>query len=289
MNTKILLLLAALTSSVMAASAEESTIIMNPKRVVITESAAGMDTEIIGYKNDTIIFKQQYSPNATIVSHISKGGLSLLGDKRKKRSGISWDATSEGFGIGFCSAPGAPGGSNVEQGKSFEVSWLNIIAAKATNRHGNSFTMGVGIDWRNWRTTLDSRFTVTDGIVGTGSYPEGASPRLSRIKVFSVQFPMLWHQNLPAKLFGSQMQMVFGPIFNLNTHGSVLTSWYEDGHKIKDSVNGINLRLFTVDLFAMARIFPGAGVFVRYSPYKMLTGSQRFNFHPFSTGLMFLM
>lgn len=174
-------------------------------------------------------------------------------------------------------------------GKSFEISWLNILAAQATNRFGNSFSLGVGINWRNYRTTLDNCFTVTDGVVGTGQYPEGVEPRLSRIKIFSVQFPLLYSQRLPFGIWRERMLLRFGPIFNLNSHASVLTAWHDGKHSSEYKVNGINVRPFTIDLFASLHVCDFVSLYARYSPYYALTGHHSLNFHQFSTGVLFMM
>lgn len=300
MKTPIYIAALLIATPLLAYSQAPDTIMMkNPEHVVITESPEGMKAIITDNQDDKLIVNQEYMPNSTVISRISTGGFSLRGRDRVERSlsrqnrkgkPVTWDVTSGGgLGIGFCSAPGAPSGSNIEQAKSFELSWLNILAISLRCPHNNSLTASVGINWRNYRTTQDACFTVNDGTAGIGNYPDGATPRLSRIKIFSVQFPVLWRQSMPIKIFGEQISTVFGPIVNLNAHGSVLSSWYEDSKSMKHTVNGINLRLFTVDLFAMIHLWDCGGVYVRYSPYKMMTGSQRFNFHPFSTGIMFLM
>ena len=116
-------------------------------------------------------------------------------------------------------------------------------------------------------------------------------PRLSRIKIFSVQFPLLYRQSLPFGLFGTKrdkMSIRLGPIFNLNSHASVLSAWREGDVKSEYKVNGINLRPFTIDLFASLHVWDFCSIYVRYSPYHALTGHNKLNFHQLSTGLMFM-
>lgn len=264
--------------------------ILGAKSVVITENANGLKA-VVETDNDSLVFEQSYQPNATVVSHLSSSGFSLSGGQRKniKESSVSWEMISNGIGFGFCSAPGAPDEAGIEMGKSFEISWLNILAAQATNRFGNSFSLGVGINWRNYRTTLENCFTVNDGQVNIGQYPEGAEPRLSRIKIFSVQFPLLYGQRLPFGIYKEHMVLRFGPIFNLNSHASVLTAWHDDKRSSEYKVNGINVRPFTIDLFASLHVCSFVSLYARYSPYYALTGHHGPNFHQFSTGLLFMM
>ena len=291
MKTKAIIILASFIGlSATTVSADETvTTILGAKNVIITENARGLKA-VIETENDSLVFNQSYQPNATVVSHLNSSGFSLTGCQNRSRtkSSVSWDMVSNGVGFGFCSAPGAPDAAGIEMGKSFEISWLNILAAQSTNRLGNTFSIGVGINWRNYRTTLDNRFTVTDGQVGIGQYPEGAQPRLSRIKIFSVQFPMLYGQRLPFGVSKERMMLRFGPIFNLNSHASVLTAWRDENRSSEHKVNGMNVRPFTIDIFASLHVWDFVSLYARYSPYNALTG-HHLNFHQFSTGILFMM
>lgn len=291
MKTKAIIILAAMigmSGAKVSADELKNVTVIGPKKVVITENTNGLRA-VVDIDTDSLVFEQPYKPNATVVSHLNCSGLSLTGKKSRKRSSVSWDMISNGVGFGFCSAPGASGAAGIEMGKSFEVSWLNILAVQATNRYGNSFSLGVGINWRNYRTTLGNCFTVTDGQVGISQYPEGVEPRLSRIKIFSVQFPLLYGQKLPFGIFNDKMTLRFGPIFNFNSHASVLTAWRGDKVSTEYKVNGINVRPFTIDAFASLHLWGFVSLYARYSPYYALTGHKQPNFHQFSTGILFMM
>lgn len=290
MNTKSIIISALFISlSAAAVRADETvTTVLGAKSVVITENAKGLKA-VVETDEDSLVFEQSYQPNATVVSHLNRSGFSLMGRQNCGKSSVSWDMISNGLGFGFCSAPGAPGAAGIEMGKSFEISWLNILAVQSTNRFGNSFSLGVGINWRNYRTTLGNCFTVNDGQAGIGQYPEGVEPRLSRIKIFSVQFPFLYGQRLPFGLSKERLILRFGPIFNLNSHASVLTAWRDGKRSSEHKVNGINVRPFTIDLFASLHIWNFVSLYARYTPYNALTGHHQLNFHQFSTGLLFMM
>lgn len=291
------LIIAALfaTLAPLTASGEKNdsvTTIIGADRIIITESPEGLKAVVTQDSTSNVITQVYNRPDAVAVSHMSDTGLSLTGKRETQSSSVTWDMISGGLGFGFCAAPGATGAAGIEPGKSFEISWLNILAVQARNRYGNTFSLGVGINWRNYRTTLDNRFIVNDGQVGIEDYPEGVEPRLSRIKIFSVQFPLLYRQHLPFGLFGpnrDKLSIVFGPIFNLNSHASVLSAWREGDVKSKYKVNGINVRPFTIDLFASLHIWDFCSLYVRYSPYHALTGHNQLNFHQLSTGLLFFM
>lgn len=287
MNSKTFIIAASLMFGFGSAAAFADTIsettIVGAKKVVITEGVNGLKAAI-ETAGDTLIFEQPKQPYASTSFLITRSGLSLLGARNDGKSAVSWDLTSGGLGFGFCGALDAPSTAGIEMGKSFEISWFNILAVEATNRYGNSFSLGIGVNWRNYRTTLGNCFTVNGGHVDITPYPEGTEPRLSRIKIFSVQFPLLYTQQLPNK-----MAFTFGPIFNLNTHASVLTSWRVGNEKAEYKANDINARPFTIDLFASLRLFDFGGFYVRYSPYRAMTGSHPLNFNQLSTGIMLLM
>lgn len=273
------------------ASAEVTDTIMTivgADHLVITENPQGFKA-VVSTETGERIYEQTYESGTTVVSHLSQQGFSLTGNRTKTESSVSWDMISGGLGIGFCSAPGAPKAAGIEQGKSFELSFLNILAAQARIRYENYVSLGVGINWRNYRTTLDNCFTVTDGQVAVGQYPEGVSPRLSRIKIFSVQFPLLYTQWLPFGICREKMAIKLGPIFNLNTYGSVLTAWRDGNSSAEYKVHNINVRPFTIDLFASIHLWDFCAVYARYSPYNALTGNSHLNFHQFSTGIMWFM
>lgn len=292
MNNKIyklaILAVAISSASVMAETPATVTTILGADQLVITEDATGFKAVVTTEAGDRVI-EQKYSSGTNVVSHLSQGGFSLTGNRKDSKSSVSWDMISGGLGFGFCSAPGASQAAGIEMGKSFELSWLNILAVQAKNRYGNSFSLGVGINWRNYRTTLGNTFVVNNGQVEVGNYPEGVDKRLSRIKIFSVQFPLLYTQSLPFGLSKERMALKFGPIFNLNSHASVLTTWHDGDRSSEYKVNGINIRPFTIDLFASLHLWECVSLYARYSPYHALTGHRQPNFHQFSTGIMLFM
>lgn len=109
-------------------------------------------------------------------------------------------------------------------------------------------SLGIGLDWRNYKiTTSDKRLVVNpQRQLEWGTYPDGTIAQSSRLKIFSLQFPLMFTGRIPS----TSLTIDVGPVFNLNTYGSVLTH-YEDnlGNRYKDFTKHINKRLFTVDLF----------------------------------------
>ena len=100
---------------------------------------------------------------------------------------ISWDVITSNVLAGFVNAAGAPGEIDFEQGKSYEISVLNAAAIRCSiNSTHSSISAGIGISWRNYRTTTGMQLTHgNDGSVGYEPFPDDVSPRYSRLKVFS--------------------------------------------------------------------------------------------------------
>lgn len=289
MKKAIIILASVLSLGVAARAEEKTTTIVGARSVLITENADGMET-VIDAGNPVYYFSQKYVDAGEVaVSHMSRSGVSLIGYSNiAPQSSVKWNLTCGGLGFGFCSALSAPSAAGIEMGKSFEVSWFHIIALEATNRFGNAFSFGIGLDWRNYRTTLGGGFMVNDGHVDLMANPE-EDVRLSRIKICSLQFPLLYTQNLPFGITKSSMAISFGPIFNFNTHASVLTSWRDSAAMSEYKAEGINVRKFTIDLFASVSFCKGFRVYARYSPYNTLTGNYPMNFQSLSTGVLFFM
>ena len=287
-KTFIIALLAFVTGTAAALADESVTNITGAKNVTITEInhklVASVETE-----NETMVFVQPIHLYFSTSSIITGEGLSLFRSPKNRKSSTSWGLTSGGLGFGFCNALNSPGNAGIEMGKSFELSWLNIMGIEATNVYGNKFSLGIGINWRNYRTTLGNCFSIDHGHVTVAPYPDGAEPRLSRIKIFSLQFPLLYRQQFPFGLSKNKMSLTFGPIFNFNTHASVLTAWRENGKKYERKANDVNARPFTIDLFASLHALDFCSFYVRYSPYRALTGRYPLNFNQLSAGLLFLM
>ena len=292
MKKAIIILASILSLSVAARAEKKTTTIVGARSVSITENANGVQT-IVDTVNPIYIFNYKCTDaTPVVVSRMNRSGVSLVGlSDATPQTSVRWDLTCGGLGFGFCSALGAPSSAGLEMGKSFEISWFHIAAVEATNRFGNSFSFGIGLDWRNYRTTLGSGFVANkEGRVEVcGADDQPADVRLSRIKIFSLQFPLLYTQTLPFGITRSRMALSFGPIFNFNTHASVLTAWRDSKSMSEYKAEGINVRKFTIDLFASVSLCRGFRLYARYSPYNALTGNYPLNFNSLSTGLLILM
>lgn len=188
---------------------------------------------------------------------------------------VGWNIYSGDFVLGWNNAHDI----DVTMGKSIDIGWLTVIGAKYNTGHGQRITMGVGIDWRNYRLNSDVRFTGDGEGLAVAPYPDGASKRLSRVKVFSLTMPILFKQRIVDKL-----DIFAGPVVNFNLHSSVLTQYQLNDEKVKESRTGIHQVPVTVDIMGGLK-WRGIGVYIRYSPCHVLKEEYAPAFTPLTVGL----
>ncbi|MBR0025044.1 MAG: hypothetical protein IJP59_10635 [Muribaculaceae bacterium] len=189
---------------------------------------------------------------------------------------VGWNIYTGGFVIGWDNASGI----DVNMGRSIDIGWLNVIGTKFKTRHGQRITAGVGIDWRNFKLNNGVHFQQNNDYLSVVPYPEGANPKSSRVKVFSLTVPVLVRQ----RMF-STVDIFAGPVVNFNLHASVETIYTLNGEKVKESSNKIHQVPVTVDILGGIK-WKFIGVFVRYSPCHVLQERHAVAFTPFTTGII---
>lgn len=182
------------------------------------------------------------------------------------------------FYVGWTGAPGMPHTADLSTFRSWELWWvIGQYDYWATKHYG--FSAGFGVDWRNYRTRDDVRFVLDgDEHLGLTGYPDGVKTQFSRIKVFSLTFPVQYM--FKAGKFGFSL----GPVINLNTHASVLSKWKEDGRTVKESRKGIHINPVTVDFLTTVRT-PFLDYYFKYSPAHLVKDGWGLRFHTLSFGI----
>ncbi len=276
--------------TVMTAAADETVMsLSSASTVIITENAAGISVQAINEAlSDTVVYNRAYPAMTTVRTRQKYNSIPVCGNSHVNFNCISAD----GLGFGFVNALGAPQSMDLEMGKSFELSCLYLIGFQLNfTPHGNAVSFGLGLDWRNYRTTTGYRFALSpDGDnISWNAYPEGCYPRASRLKVFSLQLPLTYCQPLPVRYpWGGSMELTVGAVACFNTHASIRSSWNDpDGKRVNESSSAIPYRHFTVDAIAMLRLSSFFGVYLRYSPYDVITPGHGPSFRSFSTGISF--
>ncbi len=175
---------------------------------------------------------------------------------------VGWNITSGGLAFGF--VDGISQEADVKMESSFEISWLNVIGAKYNTGHGQRISVGLGIDWKNYKLKSTQRFVVNEAGVSVSTYPDAATHRKSRVKVFALELPILFRQ----RIF-SHFDLLVGEVTNFNVHASVLTTYVCDNKKVRQCVTkGLHRSPVTFDLIAGVN-YRKIGAYVRYSPCRV--------------------
>lgn len=124
----------------------------------------------------------------------------------------------------------------------------------------NKVSLGLGIDWKNYRITDDLLFTKgMDGNVTVDRFPMEYEPKFSRIKVFSLTATLRYEHD-----FGRGFAIGFGPVVNFNTYASIKTRYKFLGDKVKHVEKNIRQRPVTIDWMLNMRV-ADVPFYVKYS------------------------
>ncbi|MGM9869584.1 MAG: hypothetical protein ACI30R_08175 [Sodaliphilus sp.] len=176
---------------------------------------------------------------------------------------VGWNITSGGLAFGFVDAVASD--AEVKPGKSFEISWLNVVGAKYNTGHGQRISVGVGLDWKNYKLATSQHFAPTDNGISLQPYPEGATKRSSRLKVFALELPVIVRQR-----FGRYVDVFAGEITNFNLHSSLLTTYTTSEGKVKESVSkNLHTSKVTFDVIGGVN-YRKVGLYLRYSPCPVI-------------------
>ena len=265
--------------------------VKNAHNVVITETSDGICLDVFGEGNDSTYHSTcaiAYDNNAVIKSHQSFSmPLSLKVNRCNNVLGFL-----QGLHFGFTGAIDAPAAMNTQMGKSFEIGIDNIayFAHKFGPSKRNAIQVGVGVNWRNYRMTGDNRFDLVDGNTIITDYPADTDGKFSRIKAFSLSFPIAYSYTSPVKALGkSNLGFKFSAFFNWNSHASMLTQYVNaDGEKVKENYDRIGHRKFSIDMQLGVQVACGVCLYVKYSPYHFFKSSTTSpKFQTISTGISF--
>ncbi len=278
MKKTIISMIMALASLCVAAGNTADTVMTfsRPMCVTIAEGPGGVRVGVVDKDSVNTMIVRETEGN---VLRRSSQKLSL------KLSGSPWYLVLGGFSLGFVNTPGSDSGISPEGGKSLEIGIVHACAVSYNFAKWWNVSFGVGFDWRNYRSTKGLMYVPDGGKIRVSHFPEGMDYRFSRLKIFTLQFPLFLERKFNATVAGFHPNFALGPIFCFNTHGSVKSSWREaDGTVSTFTDNHIGQRKFTIDFMARVSL-GGVGIYVRYSPYKTLTGAGVPDFRPLSAGV----
>lgn len=257
-----------------------------PSRVAITENPHGMTVSVSGTDGDetydesvTVPFPGESSVRSR-QSTTTSLSLPALGKVCGRDS--RWNVIVDGLCLGLTRACGMGDDGGLQWSKSFEISWMSCIgvsfACGATD-----LSLGLGFDWRNYKITTSGKVLAANPDKGLewADGPEGVNVRFSRLKTFSLQLPLLWKLPVPK----TSLSFKAGPVLCFNTYGSLKTVFDDaDGNRGELFTKDISPRRFTVDFFGCISLYETIGVYVRYSPMKVMD-APGLNFRPLTVGI----
>ena len=192
---------------------------------------------------------------------------------------------SSRLGFGLCYGANADYKGPQSVGSSWEIMWTIAEIEKYGYGKHNGFSIGFGVNWRNFRIDGRSKFVkLDDGTITEEGLPAGYDNDFSRIKVFSLTMPVMWKYRTKQVTFG------LGPVFNINTYASIKNRyWDADGEKHKQIFKKIHQRPITVDIMAEVSFHNWFSIYGKFSPMTILnsTYANDVNFQPVSFGIYF--
>ncbi len=261
-------------------------VIRNAQKVTIEQNDSILGIEIEGKEDNPRFYysqRREVRGNAAVITQEKSGvwDFNVPFSKKKKTQRSHYYAFEMGApSIGWVSALNAPEGMDVDMGASYELMWDKMLNWVYYPTKGNfSFSMGLGLNWKNFRMTGRTRFIKEVDNLVLSDYPEGADIQFSRIKVFSLMVPLMYNQRIYRNISFS-----VGPVLNFNTYASLKTRYKLDGEKTKEMDKNLHQSPVTIDL--MARFsFRVVGLYVKYSPCNVLHTDFGPKFNALSAGI----
>ena len=291
----IVALMAMMTMQAYAGCMDESNdndtlVIRYPRKVTIITGDSLQTIKVDGRHDD---YDFRYENTIQLVDSNYVSDVSINGDRwdfglpisLKKKGNADGDCDEEvtmHLGFGWNEVIGTLDNMDVSVGSSWEIFWTIAQWNYKTNMGRDTWSVGFGVDWRNYRMTGRWRFVKdAEEKILLAAYPEGAAPKFSRVKVFSLQIPLLYSHRIARKFC-----LGIGPVLNWNTHSSNKTRYIIDGKKYKDTDNDARVTPLTVDFMGTIRT-PLLDFYVKYSPCHVLNTAFAPKFQSLAFGIYF--
>lgn len=263
-------------------------VIEGAHRLVLTENQQGITVSVTGKDDDpeyTYTYKSQFSPDATVQTSQESNNWQLAlpfsrreNDNRKYPSN---DIVIGGLAFGGVLAPGAPDMMKTKKGSSWEIMLLHAFACQRRFTPNDRLSVGIGIDWKNYRLDDNLRFYKADnGTITIGTYGEEVSKQSSRIKTFSWLVPVMYQRRVYRDLWINA-----GAVLNFNTYASVKTNYRIGDVKHEHFDDNIRQNVVTCDLMAIVNC-SWLGLYVKYSPCNVLKSSAGLKFQSLTGGII---
>ncbi len=178
-------------------------------------------------------------------------------------------------------------GSNITDSKApFDFSPQNsmefafyLLDSKTMGR--STFSWGPGFTWRNYALTGSSLMMKddTDGSIDMGKYRDGATPKVSKLRVFSINIPLLYSCDVYHG-FG----FTVGPVVSLNAGSSIVNKYMMNGEKMKDKYKNVHCNTVTVDAMVQLHL-KYFSIYAKYSPMSVMDKNYWPEFQTWTVGI----
>ena len=186
--------------------------------------------------------------------------------RKLKKEPVDWDKMLNPGNFGFALISTDSDVMNFKTQRSYEIFlYLNSNDFRSdSGRH--LFSYGVGLNWKNFSMTKGMMYKDDEGIIHPNvEWPKHSDPKVSKLRVFSVTFPIMYSCNI-ASGFG----FTIGPVVN--------------DEKQKDKYKRAHCNLATVDLMFQLN-FRDVGVYAKYSPMNIMDTDYWPEFKHWAVGL----
>lgn len=194
----------------------------------------------------------------------------------------------DGWGFGFNNAVNTDANVNVDMGRSFNFCIEDLVAYRVRVSQKGAFSMGMGIDLKNYHMTGTQRF-VEDPVtkmITVSDYPAGTVPGTSKIRTFSTTYNMKYIQKL------GRFRLALGPeltVVRKPAKKHIIRTTYTDsqGEQV-ERFTGIRTNKVGLNLVGVLSYRNRFGVYAKYGLTDVLNTSFGPKFKTLSVGLMVL-
>ncbi|MDR1645434.1 MAG: PorT family protein [Tannerellaceae bacterium] len=288
----------ALCSAAGYAMPTDTTIVVNGKRIEVTEADDRMKIKVFDTDadddeiEDELIFEGHYRDGRSHESRRSFRSVNIpIPSWNKKGYRPHWD----GIGVSFTNISDARltqindiDGISLRSGNSLEYD-VNTLgkAFPLSPESGWALVTGFGMRWSRYRIDSDHYLAEMDGLTSLQPPPPGSTVTASKLNITSIKIPLLleWQNRRKS---GIPFFLSAGVVGIVKTASSSRIH-YKDitGHKQKAKMDtGMNLRPVSADILVQAGI-DQIGVYARYSPLGLFEKDKGPTIYPVSIGLQF--
>lgn len=268
--------------------------------LLATPAKAQLEISFRTEKNDSIEFARELSRHHPGGWNFDLIGMDIhAGKKEESRiqtGGCSFQIPSivffSGWGFGFNDALGTAGEGqkvDVNMGRSFHFCIEDVLAFRFSPWQHGAFSVGMGIDLKNYRMTNDQRFVMNYPykVTSIEGYPAGVVPGSSKIRTFSATYNLKYIQNL-----GRGFRLAFGPELSVvrkpGKNHDIRTTYSDDQGEHEERFKGIRTNKVGINLVGMVNYKNCIGFYAKYGLSNVMENNYGPQFKSLSVGVMVL-